>query len=406
MRFLRRVPTAILVVAAIVAALLVLVGAAATATVLAMALTTTPVHPDAAAVPSRAAEPLAGHENQVEAARRLARALVAEENLPGLSAAVGQGGRILWAEGFGWADIDGRVPVTPATRFRIGSLSQTLTASAAALLHQRGRLDLDAPVQRYVPGFPVKPWPLTTRHLLAHAGGVRGLRFEAETIPSRQCDDARQGLEIFASDPLRFQPGSEFRYSAYGYVLASVVVQQAAGEPLNSFMEREIFAALGMRDTMPDSPDDAIADRASFYHPRMWERTRLGLEESPEVDYSCLSGAMVFLSTPSDLVRFSMDIRGGGLLNEESLRLMETPFAPASGNPHGYALGWFAGLVTIDGAPTPVLLRMGHAFGGTSVLISVPSFDLSVALATNVSAARIRELADTLAGLFAPRPSP
>jgi serine beta-lactamase-like protein LACTB, mitochondrial len=401
LEFLGRTLAVVFVLAAVVAgALLLLERGAAMAVIMRR-----PVHPAAAAVPSRHAEPLPGIEPQVEVARRLVRELIVEENLPGLSVAVGRGGAILWAEGFGWADVKGRIPVTPATGFRIGGVSQTLTAAAALLLHQRGRLDLDAPVQRYVPDFPVKPWPLTTRQLLAHAGGVRDLRFEAESLPRRHCDDAREGLEIFAPDPLRFRPGTRSGYSTHGYVLASVVVREAAGEPLFSFMEREVFAPMGMRDTVPDSAGEAIGDRAAFYHPRMFEATRFGLEAAPYVDYSCLSGAEVYLSTPSDLVRFSMGIRKSGLLNEETLRMMETRFTLTSGEPGGYSLGWFVGQVSVDGGATPALVRVRQAVGGTTVLLSVPSLDLSVALSANVSFAEIRRLADTLADLFAPRPA-
>jgi CubicO group peptidase (beta-lactamase class C family) len=117
------------------------------------------VHTDPAAIKSTAAsvnvEPPA---TAVEEARRLARALLVDDNLPGLSVAVAVDGAIVWAEGFGYADVD-RAPVTPLTRFRLGALSKPLTAVGAALLRDRGRLDLDSPVQRYVPAYPQKHGP-------------------------------------------------------------------------------------------------------------------------------------------------------------------------------------------------------------------------------------------------------
>jgi CubicO group peptidase (beta-lactamase class C family) len=109
---------------------------------------TTPVHKDAAAVPStEAAAPSDRHARPVEESRRLARALVAGDDLPGISVAVAVDGEIVWAEGFGWFDAESRAPVTPLTRFRLGALSKSVSAFAVALLHDRGRLDLDAPVQ-------------------------------------------------------------------------------------------------------------------------------------------------------------------------------------------------------------------------------------------------------------------
>ena len=129
---------------------------------------------DASAVHSEIDEPPAAeHANAVDRARPFVRALVVEENLPGLSLAVGMAGDIVWAEGFGWADIDERRPVTPKTLFRIGSVAKPMTATAVGLLHERGLLDLDAPVRDYVPSFPEKEWSVTTRQLMGHVAGVR-----------------------------------------------------------------------------------------------------------------------------------------------------------------------------------------------------------------------------------------
>ncbi len=118
-------------------------------------------------LPSRVLEPpSAAYRDAVEEERSIARSLVAEEKLPGLSLAVAVNGEIVWAEGFRWADMENQTPVTPATLFRIGSVSKTLTAAAVGLLSERARLDLDAPVQRYVPGFPEKEW--AHQHAPAH----------------------------------------------------------------------------------------------------------------------------------------------------------------------------------------------------------------------------------------------
>ena len=93
---------------------------------------------------------------------------------PGLVVSVGRGGKIIWSEGFGYADLEQLVPADPArTRFRIGSVIKSMTAYATAQLVQAGSLDLDAPVQIYLPGFPEKQKPITTRQLLGHLSGIR-----------------------------------------------------------------------------------------------------------------------------------------------------------------------------------------------------------------------------------------
>ena len=220
------------VLAALVAgaAVVLVVGAG----VLYVGSTVYPVHTDPAAIPSAAADVGAGsYVAAVDEARRLARALLVKENLPGLSVAVAVDGAVVWTEGFGYAALD-RTPVTPLTRFRLGALSKPMTAVAAALLHDRGRLDLDAPVQRYVPAYPQKPWTVTTRQLMGDVAGVhrgRGDNRDGDSMPTEPCADLDEAVALFADDQLRFEPGTEHRYSIYGWVLVSAVVEKAGGEP-------------------------------------------------------------------------------------------------------------------------------------------------------------------------------
>ena len=167
MKSARRRGEAVLAALVAGAAVVLVVGAG----VLYVGSTVNPVHTNPAAIPSAAADVDAGrYVAAVDEARRLARALLVEENLPGLSVAVAVDGAIVWTEGFGYAAVD-RTPVTPLTRFRLGALSKPMTSVAAALLHDRGRLDLDAPVQRYVPAYPQKQWTVTTRQLMGDVAG-------------------------------------------------------------------------------------------------------------------------------------------------------------------------------------------------------------------------------------------
>src|SRR5690606_34167319 len=127
-----------------------------------------PVHPGPSDVPATGASPSPEWASAVERARELVRAGLAERNVPGASVAVGVGDRIVWAEGFGWADIESRQPVTPDTRFRIGTTSIALTSAAAGVLLEEGRLSLDEEIQRYVPDFPRQPSPVTLRQVMGH----------------------------------------------------------------------------------------------------------------------------------------------------------------------------------------------------------------------------------------------
>ena len=132
-----------------------------------VSITATPLYPNAKAVPSVAkAIASAQWADAVEQGRRIVRANVVEQNLPGLSLAAGIDGEIVWAEGFGFADLKTSAPVTPDHRFRIGTASTALTSAAAGLLLEDGRLKLDDEIQTYVPAFPKKQWPVTVRELM------------------------------------------------------------------------------------------------------------------------------------------------------------------------------------------------------------------------------------------------
>jgi CubicO group peptidase (beta-lactamase class C family) len=249
---------------------------------------TIPVHKDAGAVPSAAAAaPSDRYAGPVEESRRLARALAVDDNLSGLSVSVAVNGEIVWAEGFGWADVESRTPLTPLTRFRLGALSKPLTAVAAARLHDQGRLDLDAPVQRYVPEYPQKQWPVTTRQLLGDVAGVHRIRGDHnDAMPVEHCGSLDEAVALLEDDPLLFEPGTQHRYSIWGWVLVSAVVEGAAGESFAHFMVRQVFEPLAMTRTVVAETDglDGVAH---------------GAGRRP--DYSCVAGAGAFLSTPTDL---------------------------------------------------------------------------------------------------------
>jgi serine beta-lactamase-like protein LACTB, mitochondrial len=344
------------------------------------------VHPDPAAVPSTAADvPVKRYSGAVEASGRLARSLLVEENLPGLSVAVAVEGAIVWAEGFGWADVKSRAPVTPLTRFRLGAVSKPLTASAVALLHDRGRIDLDAPVQRYVPAYPEKPWTVTTRQLMGDVAGVHRIRGDNnDLVPGQHCASLDEALAIFAGEPLLFRPGTGYRYSIYGWVLVSAVVAGAAGEPFPAFMTREVFEPLGMKRTVLEEAVVAPGT-TSFYSPRVFMRTGLGLQDASGRDYSCFAGAGAFLSTPSDLVRFGSSMVKPGLLKAETIALLHTPLRLESGTSTEYALGWKVHSVQLDGAPVTMLGHRGSPVGGTISLMTFPDLGLVIAAASNVT---------------------
>src|SRR5688572_16243256 len=151
-------------------------------------IATAPLHPDPQDVPSVArSAALSPWADAVTKARQVVHASLIEQNLPGLSVAVGAGGDVVWAEGFGWADLEKRIPVSPEMLFRIGTASTALTSAAVGLLLEEDRLNLDDVIQKHVPEFPKQQWPVTLRHLMGHLAGVPNDSGDEGPLFSRRC---------------------------------------------------------------------------------------------------------------------------------------------------------------------------------------------------------------------------
>lgn len=368
-----------------------------------MSATATPLHPDSRDAPSVVhSAPLPLWAGAVEQGRQVVRAGLSEQNLPGLSVAVGIGGSIVWAEGFGWADLGKRVPVAPDTRFRIGTASVALTSAAVGLLLEKGRLTLDDEIQAHVPAFPQKEWPVTLRQLMGHVAGIRTDGGDEGPLFSAHCERPVDALQHFASRALLFEPGTRYRYSSYGWILVSAAIEAAADEPFLTFMRKQIFEPLGMDATRADEITSSTADRATSYFPRFAADPRYGPDPMREVDYSCYAGASVFQSTPSDLVRFGMAMGRGTLLQPATVAWLQTAVRLPSGEETGYGLGWDLQSVTLEGKPTRVVGHDGELLGGRAAsLMTFPEHGIVVAVTSNISYADTFSIGLRIAQAFA-----
>lgn len=365
--------------------------------------TATPLHPNVQDVPSTpASSPSAEWASATAQAHQIARAGLAEQNLPGLSVAVGVNNTLVWAEGFGWADLEARVPVAPDTRFRLGTGSVVLTSAAVGLLLDQHRMSLDEKIQTYVREFPEKPWPVTLRQVMAHVAGVRNDAGDEGPLYGKNCSRPAEGLEPFADRDLLFEPGTQFRFSSYGWILISAAVEAASQEPFEAFMRTRIFDPLGMDDTKVDSSTDPIANRATAYFPRFAADPKYGPDISRGIDLSCYAGAGAYLSTASDLVRFGLAINQGTLLRPETAQLLQSPQRLISGEETGYGLGWDLETVDLGGTSTRWVGHDGTVLGGrVASLITFPDRGIVVGVMSNTSYADTEALAVKIAEAFA-----
>ena len=190
---------------------------------------------------------------------------------PGCSLGVIRDGRLIHATGYGAANLDHGIPNGPATVFRIGSVSKQFTAAAIALLAVRGELELDAPVQRYIPDFPDYPDPPTVRHLVHHTSGVRDY-IVLMSLAGNRSEDFYTNQEVLDAvnrqRELNFAPGSEYLYSNAGYFLLGEIVARVSGQSLREFAETGFFGPLGMTQThFHDDHNEIVPNRAIGYAP-------------------------------------------------------------------------------------------------------------------------------------------
>lgn len=259
---------------------------------------------------------------------------------PGVALAVVLDGKKVWAQGFGKADLENPAPATPEALFRLASVSKPLTATAILQLVERGKLDLEAEVQTYCPAFPKKQWPITSRQLLGHLGGIRHYNPDGKgDVPddsAKHFATMEESLTLFANDPLVSQPGTAFHYSTYGYTLLGCVLEGAAHEKYLEYMRANIFAPAGMNVTQVDDNLAIIPHRSRWYH-----REEKGpVQNAGVLDSSYKIPGGGFVSSAEDMARYEEAMLADKLVKRSTRDLLWTAQKTTDGKFTEYGMGW------------------------------------------------------------------
>jgi CubicO group peptidase (beta-lactamase class C family) len=328
---------------------------------------------------------------KLEAIEGAISAEMSRQGIPGLSVAIGQGGQVRFTNGYGLADLENSVPAKAATVYRLASVSKPMTAVAVLQLVERGSIDLDAPIQKYVATFPEKPWPVTARLLLGHLGGVRHYR-DDEPPNTRPYSSATEGLALFKDDPLVVEPGTRFFYSTYGYGLLGAAIEGVTGKTYIEALKEGVLGPAGMISTRVDEVAPLIPNRAQGYL-----RLPSGeVRNSALADVSNKVPGGGLCSTAADVARFGMALCGGTLLKKETLAQMLTSMKTRAGRPTSYGFG-----LNVSG---PGRRREAWHTGGqervSTVLLLQPEIGLVVVLLSNLQHASLTDLARRVADLI------
>jgi serine beta-lactamase-like protein LACTB, mitochondrial len=314
--------------------------------------------------------------------------------VPGLSVAiVTEHGEFVWSEGFGMADLENSVAATPKTLYRLASVSKPVTAAAAMELWEQGKLDLDAPIQKYCPAFPQKEQPITTRELLGHLGGIRHYRSNSQDDPetgnTKHFDDPiAAGINFFANDPLVAPPGTHFHYSTQGYTLVGCAIEGASGDKYTALVHDLIFVPAGMMHTQADDQYAVIPNRTRFY-----SKDKSGAVVNADfLDSSYKIPGGGWISSVDDMAFFEIAMLNDHLVHRATRDLMWTPLKPTDGSADTYGLGW--GVSKPDG-----VFEVGHGGSqqGTSTYILIaPSEGDGVVVLINMDGVDAAALAHEL----------
>jgi serine beta-lactamase-like protein LACTB len=331
---------------------------------------------------------------QVRALEVAAETFRAERKVPGLTVALVLDRQLRWTEGFGQADVENAVPATAETMYRLASLSKPMTATAAMQLVEKGKIDLDAPIQRYVPSFPEKAWPITTRQLLAHLSGIRHYLPDERFDATRRYVSVLESLDAFKEDPLVHEPGTAYLYSTYGYTLLGAVVESAAGVPYLQYMREKVWRPAGMESIRDDDARALIHHRAQGY--ARIANGDIRNSEPADTSYKVPGGGLV--ATAADVARFAAAVQQGVLVRPETVTAMFSKQKTRSGRYAGYGLGW--GVQQWKGRRE--VLHTGSQERVNNVIYMLPDRGLAVVVLANLEGCRPLDLARRLGEISAP----
>ena len=307
-------------------------------------------------------------------AEQLCKDFLNETNVNGLQLCVSVKGKIKLSQGFGIADVENNVPVTTATKFRINSISKSITSGALIKLMSENKLDIDAPIQKYVPSFPAKKYPFTTRQLAGHLAGIRDYSEKdlSDLVRNEHYLNSAQATKVFENDSLLFKPGSTFHYSTFGWSLIGAEIEGVIGMNYLDYMEQNIWKPMNMLNTCGDDKTKIIPNRSKFY-----DATG---EENDYGDFSYKYPGGGLLSSAEDLVTYGNELLHGNLLDPTLKKtLFETQYT-LDQKPTGYGIGWYTGK---DKNGHRIWYHAGDMFSSSSYLILYPDDDIVIAFLAN-----------------------
>ncbi len=299
-----------------------------------------------------------------------------KDKIPGLTIGFSKDDET-WVRGFGYADLENKLPAKAESAYRLASVTKTMTGTAIVKLAEQGKINLDGEIQTYVPYYPKQKWPVTVRQLLVHLGGGQtGSGIGPEYVTTREV------VARIAKYPIQNEPGVKFDYQTSGYNLLGAAIEEVSGKPFGDYLRENIWSPLGMNDTRIDNVRDLIPNRVRGY-----DLVNGEIKNAPFLDVSARFGGGGAIGTVPDMLRWGQNIERAGILSKSSLDLMFTPVANKGGRYVGlgdgdwyYTLGWL--VFPVNGRY--VFYNDGGQTGTNTMVLHIPSQNLTIAFACNL----------------------
>lgn len=318
---------------------------------------------------------------------------------PGMSIAMSSNDSIVFAEGFGYSNIDSKKPISTKTQFRAASVSKIITATVLAKLMEEGTLDVEEPIHKYVPSYSKKVHPITIKQLSGHLGGIPHYSNQ-DKIDRRHYHTLEDAIGVFSHIPLISKPGDQYKYSTHSYTLLSYVLEKAAHKNFLDLLNEKICQPLHMNNTGPHLIDKPSSEMTTLYKFKQNEGY-IKILHPEDPSYKWGGGGLI--STPTDLVKMANAYTNGFIRKDIVDDMFKTQFLN-SGKATGVGIGWRQNW---DIGNRKVYEHAG-GMGGTRTVISLfPDEKFSIALMFNAMGIwRIEETAHMLALPFLTKASP
>lgn len=340
----------------------------------------------------------AGYEEAIKEGRATIREMMQKDSVPGVGVAVIVDGAVVWVEGFGFADLEQRVPVTRETKFGIGSITKPLTMALYARLVEKGVVDFDAPLESYLPDFPHRNMKISVRLIAGHLSGLDDTVNTANSLTSVHYENTTQALALLMNETLRHKPLERSFYTTGPFTFIAGVLERTAKQDFPLLMNQHVIDPLSLKNTVPNDRQAIIPNRTAFYASQAGKTVN-----APYADPSFKLAGAGYLSTADDIARFGAALLKPGFLKETTISELFRPLPTAAGEDTGFALGWRVGK---DSRGRRIIHQPGGGPGISCWLTLYPDEKVVIAILSNKTGAPVggRTL-NTIADVFISRTS-